>query len=79
VKIIGALEFDLEILQPIIRAENINAGRHEGDVTITIEMKVIDRYMDFNARWVSEDGEEFVIPGAQSHFSLASAFLPGTQ
>ncbi|XPS92354.1 hypothetical protein M3J09_001751 [Ascochyta lentis] len=76
---IGEFEFDLKDLQNRIRAENISEGRDLNDVTISVEMKVIDRYLEFNAHWVSKDGNSVVIPGAQNYFSVASAFKPGTE
>lgn len=79
VTIIGTVEFSLKHLQQRIRAENVLADKDPNDVTISIEMKVIDRYLEFSARWESEDGESFVIPGAQKYFSVAAAFKCGVK
>jgi hypothetical protein len=75
---IGEVEFEVTSMQKRIRAANRRDGDLANRVTILIEMTVIDRNLEFIARWpATPDGE--IIQGSRKFFSVASAFTPGTQ
>ncbi|KAH6633440.1 hypothetical protein C7974DRAFT_171421 [Boeremia exigua] len=75
---IGAVEFDISDMRQEIRAANREAREKINKVVIMVEMTVIDRNLEFTARWpATPEGQ--VIRGSRKFFSVASAFTPGTQ
>ena len=75
---IGAVEFDMTGKRQHIRRENRNNRDLQDKVVILVEMTVIDRNLEFTARWpATPEGE--IIQGSRKFFSVASAFIPGTQ
>ena len=75
---IGAVEFDISNMRQKIRKDNREAGEMVDKVVILVEMTVIDRNLEFNARWpATPEGQ--IIQGSRKFFSVASAFTPGTQ
>lgn len=75
---IGAVEFDMTHMRQQIRVANISEGEKADKVVVLIEMTVIDRNLEFTARWpATEDGQ--IIQGSRKFFSVASLFTPGTQ
>ena len=75
---IGAVEFDISNMRQKIRKDNREAGEMVDMVVILVEMTVIDRNLEFNARWpATPEGQ--IIQGSRKFFSVASAFTPGTQ
>ncbi|KZM26023.1 hypothetical protein ST47_g2822 [Ascochyta rabiei] len=75
---IGAVEFDISKMRQKIRTANIRADEMADKVVILVEMTVIDRNLEFTARWpATPDGQ--IIQGSRRFFSIASAFTPGTQ
>lgn len=75
---IGAVEFDISHMRQNIRAANRDQGESMNKVTIRVEMTVIDRNLQFIARWPADpDGQ--IIQGSRKFFSLAYAFTPGTK
>lgn len=75
---IGRVEFDISNIRQRIRAANQKDAEVLDNVVILVEMKVIDRNMEFSARWpATPDGQ--IIQGSRKFFSVASAFVPGTQ
>ncbi|XPS69479.1 hypothetical protein M3J09_001749 [Ascochyta lentis] len=74
---IGTVEFDVTDMRETIRAANKKARRLINKAVILVEMTVIDRNLEFTARWpATQDGQ--VIQGSRKFFSVASAFTPGT-
>jgi hypothetical protein len=53
-------------------------GSERYEVTLRIQMKVIDRHMEFTAYWPADDDDAVAIQGSQASFDLSSAFSPGT-
>lgn len=75
---IGAVEFDISDMRQRIRTANRRNGDMVDKVVILVEMTVIDRNLEFVARWpATPEGQ--VIQGSRKFFSVASAFVPGTQ
>lgn len=75
---IGAVEFDISDMRQMIRAVNKKEKEMVDKVVILVEMTVIDRNLEFTARWpATADGE--IMQGSRKFFSVASAFTPGTQ
>ena len=75
---IGAVEFDMTDMRQQVRAANIQEGEKPDKVIILVEMTVIDRNLEFTARWpATEEGQ--IIQGSRKFFSVASLFTPGTQ
>jgi hypothetical protein len=75
---IGAVEFDMADMRQHIRVANMQEGEKADKVVILIEMTVIDRNLEFTARWpATEEGQ--IIQGSRKFFSVASLFTPGTQ
>lgn len=75
---IGLVMFDITKLRQKIRTENRRDGEPIDKAVILVEMTVIDRNLEFTARWPpTPEGE--VIQGSRRFFSVASAFTPGTQ
>lgn len=75
---IGAVEFDITTLRQRIRTANRRDRETIDKAVILVEMTVIDRNLEFTARWPpTPEGE--IIQGSRRFFSVASAFTPGTQ
>ncbi|KAJ8115705.1 hypothetical protein OPT61_g2702 [Boeremia exigua] len=75
---IGAVEFDISNMRQKIRSANRKAGEMVDKAVIFVELAVIDRNLEFTARWPpTPEGQ--VIKGSRKFFSVASAFIPGTQ
>jgi hypothetical protein len=53
-------------------------GFERYEVTLRIQMKVIDRYLEFTAYWPADSDDAVAIQGSQASFDLSSAFKPGT-
>lgn len=75
---IGSVEFDITDLRQKIRTANRRDGETIDKAVILVEMTVIDRNLEFTARW-PHTPEGRVIQGSRRFFSVASAFTPGTQ
>ena len=75
---IGAVEFNMTEMRQQIRATNRQEGEKADKVVILVEMTVIDRNLEFTARWPATE-EGHVIQGSRKFFSVASLFTPGTQ
>ncbi|KAJ4364798.1 hypothetical protein N0V95_000642 [Ascochyta clinopodiicola] len=75
---IGAVEFDIGKMRQKIRAANIREDEMVDQVVILVEMTVIDRNLEFTARWPAAP-ESQIIQGSRKFFSVASAFTPGTK
>ncbi|KAF3037823.1 hypothetical protein E8E12_007276 [Didymella heteroderae] len=75
---IGAVEFDISNLKQTIRTANRRTGETIDKAVILVELTVIDRNLEFTARWPPKPEGE-VIQGSRKFFSVASAFTPGTQ
>ncbi|KAF2178399.1 hypothetical protein K469DRAFT_731829 [Zopfia rhizophila CBS 207.26] len=77
---IGKIVLDLthlkEHIMPKIPADPTRGMEHY-EVTVMVEMEVIDRDLKFNVRWPADDSGE-IIEGSQKSFSIAAAFEPGT-
>lgn len=75
---IGAVEFDISDMRQTIRAANKKEKEIVDKVVILVEMTVIDRNLEFTARWpATVDGK--IMKGSRKFFSVASVFTPGTQ
>ena len=75
---IGAVEFDMTNKRQEIRRQNRRNGVLLDKAVVLIELTVIDRNLEFTARWpATPEGE--IIQGSRKFFSVASAFTPGTQ
>lgn len=75
---IGAVEFNMTNMRQEIRVANSQEGEKPDKVVILVEMTVIDRNLEFVARWpATEEGQ--TIEGSRKYFSVASLFTPGTQ
>jgi hypothetical protein len=75
---IGSVEFDITNMKQKIRSANRRTGVLANKVVILVEMRVIDRNLEFTARWpATPDGQ--IIQGSRKFFSVVSAFVPGTQ
>lgn len=75
---IGLVEFDISNLRQRIRKANKEDGETTDKATILVEMTVIDRNLEFVARWPATSDSE-ANRGSKTFFSVASAFIPGTQ
>lgn len=75
---IGAAEFDISHMRRMIRASNKREDVTLDKAVILVEMTVIDRNLEFIARWPAT-AEGQIIQGSRKFFSVASAFTPGTQ
>ncbi|KAF1363129.1 hypothetical protein EJ07DRAFT_163038 [Lizonia empirigonia] len=75
---IGAAEFDISHMKRMVRASNKREDVTLDKAVILVEMTVIDRNLEFIARWpATADGQ--IIQGSRKFFSVTSAFTPGTQ
>jgi hypothetical protein len=76
---IGSVKFDITHLQAQIQTQTTPDADNEWyEIELLIEMKVIDRNLQFTARWPANDQNAAVIQGSQAYFNLVSAFAPGT-
>lgn len=75
---VGRVEFDIRHMKDRIQQSNRRHDLWEDSVEILIEMQVIDRNIEFTARWPANSAGQ-VIQGSRRFFSVASAFVPGTQ
>lgn len=75
---IGAVEFNIGEMKEQIQAVNKQEGKIINSVMVLVEMTVIDRNLEFTARWpATPEGQ--IIKGSRKFFNVASAFVPGTQ
>lgn len=68
----GTVEFNLDHLRDVVPHH-----KHDNDwceVILRINLKVIDRYLEFTAHWPHDDENAAPIPGSHAGFDLSSMF-----
>jgi hypothetical protein len=77
---LGKITFSLTHLQdriPITKRAPKQPGKPYYEVTVLVEMVVVDRDLKFFVRWPAKDGE--VLQASQDTFRMVAAFEPGTE
>jgi hypothetical protein len=77
----GIAKFDVTHLKDQMQMhipDDGDDGSERYEVVLRIELKVIDRHMEFTAFWPHDDKNAQAIPGSQASFDMASTFKLGT-
>ncbi|KAI8935379.1 hypothetical protein NX059_007962 [Plenodomus lindquistii] len=78
---IGKVVFDLMPIKPYLKlqtADDDGDGQDRYEPVVRIEMKIIDKYLDFTAYYPAEGVPKVSIRGVHEHINVISAFKPGT-
>lgn len=77
----GVVKFNVTHLRevaPLYIPEEGEAGSERYEVTLRVELKVIDRHMEFTAYYLADDKNAEPIPDSQISFDVSAPFAPGT-